>query len=74
MCVDATQYHVRRPGDQRQPRAPARGGLVTGTARPVHIGGRTQVWSIEIVNDAGATGLHFAAHHGRHQARRRLEE
>lgn len=27
---------------------PVREGLVTGTARPVHIGSRTQVWSIEI--------------------------
>jgi 1,4-dihydroxy-2-naphthoyl-CoA hydrolase len=27
---------------------------VIGTARPVHIGGRTQVWGIEIVNEAGA--------------------
>jgi uncharacterized protein (TIGR00369 family) len=25
---------------------------VTGTARAVHLGGRTHVWSIEIVNDA----------------------
>ena len=28
-------------------------GLVTGTARPLHIGGRTHVWAIEIVNEAG---------------------
>jgi 1,4-dihydroxy-2-naphthoyl-CoA hydrolase len=28
----------------------ARRGLVTGTARPVHLGGRTHVWGIEIVN------------------------
>ncbi|WP_353233752.1 hotdog fold thioesterase [Diaphorobacter ruginosibacter] len=31
----------------------ARSGWVTGTARPVHIGKTTQVWSIEMVNDAG---------------------
>ena len=52
LCVERTQYvcvgqeinanHVRS----------ARSGLVTGTARPVHRGGRTQVWSIEIVNEA----------------------
>ena len=30
----------------------ARSGLVTGTARAVHLGGRTHVWSIEIVNEA----------------------
>jgi uncharacterized protein (TIGR00369 family) len=28
-------------------------GWVTGTARPVHIGRTTQVWAIEMVNDAG---------------------
>ena len=28
-------------------------GWVTGTARPVHIGRTTQVWQIELHNDAG---------------------
>lgn len=28
-------------------------GWVTGTARPVHIGGSTQVWEIRIESDAG---------------------
>ncbi len=52
LCVDLAEYlcvgqeinanHVRS----------ARDGRVTGTARPVHLGGRTQVWSIEIVNDS----------------------
>lgn len=28
-------------------------GWVTGTARPIHIGRSTQVWHIELVNDAG---------------------
>jgi 1,4-dihydroxy-2-naphthoyl-CoA hydrolase len=30
-----------------------RDGHVTGTARPVHLGGRSQVWSIEIRDDRG---------------------
>jgi 1,4-dihydroxy-2-naphthoyl-CoA hydrolase len=30
-----------------------RKGQVTGTARPVHLGSRSQVWSIEIVDEAG---------------------
>jgi len=30
-----------------------RHGWVTGTARPVHLGGRSQVWGIEIVDEAG---------------------
>lgn len=28
-------------------------GWVTGTARPIHIGGSTQVWEIRIVNEEG---------------------
>ena len=31
----------------------ARSGWVTGTARPVHIGRTTQVWQIDLVNEAG---------------------
>ena len=31
----------------------AMGGWVTGTARPVHRGRTTQVWQIEMTNDAG---------------------
>ena len=31
----------------------ATSGWVTGTARPVHLGRTTQVWQIEMVNDAG---------------------
>lgn len=30
-------------------------GWVTGTARPIHIGGSTQVWEIRIENDEGKT-------------------
>ena len=31
----------------------ARSGVVTGTARPVHVGGRTQVWDIRIEDGGG---------------------
>lgn len=31
----------------------ATSGWVTGTARPVHIGRTTQVWQIDLKNDAG---------------------
>lgn len=54
MCVDKTGFlcvgqeinanHVRS----------MRRGRVTGTARPVHLGGRSHVWAIEIVNDEQA--------------------
>ncbi len=30
-----------------------RSGVVTGTAKPLHIGRRTQVWEIRIENEAG---------------------
>ncbi|WP_223807285.1 hotdog fold thioesterase [Montanilutibacter psychrotolerans] len=30
-----------------------RQGVVTGTARPLHVGGRTQVWEIRIEDDGG---------------------
>ena len=44
--VDRDQ--LPRPGDQRQSPAAGADGLVTGTARPFHLGSRSQVWSIEI--------------------------
>lgn len=31
----------------------ARSGYVTGTARPVHVGGTTQVWQTDIVDEQG---------------------
>ena len=53
MCVDRTKYVcVGQEINANHVRA-ARRGRVTGTTRPVHIGGRTHVWSIEIVNEAG---------------------
>jgi len=47
-------------------------GLVTRKRRERCIwGGRTHVWSIEIVNDrTQKIGVHLAHHHGGHQARR----
>ena len=33
--------------------AAVRHGVVTGTARPLHVGGRTQVWEIRIEDDLG---------------------
>ena len=53
MCVDTKEYQcVGQEINANHGRA-ARTGLVTGTARPVHLGGRTQVWTIDIVNEAG---------------------
>jgi 1,4-dihydroxy-2-naphthoyl-CoA hydrolase len=53
MCVDTKEYQcVGQEINANHVRA-ARSGWVTGTARPVHLGGRTQVWGMEIVNEAG---------------------
>jgi 1,4-dihydroxy-2-naphthoyl-CoA hydrolase len=52
MCVDTEDYQcVGQEINANHVRA-ARSGLVTGTARPIHIGGRTHVWGIYIVNEA----------------------
>ena len=47
-----------KPGghDERPPICPACGvtqGMVTGTARPVHVGRKTQVWDIRIEDERG---------------------
>jgi 1,4-dihydroxy-2-naphthoyl-CoA hydrolase len=52
MSVDAEHQVVGQEINANHVRA-ARSGLVTGTARPAHIGGRTHVWTIDIVNEAG---------------------
>jgi 1,4-dihydroxy-2-naphthoyl-CoA hydrolase len=53
MCVDTGEYLcVGQAINANHVRA-VRTGLVTGTARPVHVGGRTQVWTIDIRNEAG---------------------
>jgi 1,4-dihydroxy-2-naphthoyl-CoA hydrolase len=53
LCVDPKEFLcVGQEINANHLRA-AREGLVTGTARPVHLGGRSQVWTIDIVNEAG---------------------
>ena len=52
MCVDAAEYQVVGQEINANHVRAARSGLVTGTARAVHIGGRTHVWTIDIVNEA----------------------
>ena len=52
MCVDPEYIVVGQEINANHVRS-ARGGLVTGTTRAVHIGGRTHVWTIDIVDEAG---------------------
>jgi 1,4-dihydroxy-2-naphthoyl-CoA hydrolase len=53
MCIDTQQYQCVGQEINANHLRPARSGYVTGTARPVHLGGRTHVWGIEITNEAG---------------------
>lgn len=50
-CVDQSEaYCVGLDINANHVRG-ARGGFVTGTARPLHLGGSTQVWEIRITDD-----------------------
>ena len=52
MCVDPDEHQcVGQEINANHVRA-ARSGIVTGTARPVHVGSRSQIWTIDIVNEA----------------------
>jgi 1,4-dihydroxy-2-naphthoyl-CoA hydrolase len=53
MCVDTKEFQCVGQEINANHVRGARTGLVTGTARPLHLGGRTQVWSIDIVNNEG---------------------
>jgi 1,4-dihydroxy-2-naphthoyl-CoA hydrolase len=53
MCVDDSGYRCLGQEINANHVRSARSGTVTGTARPLHIGGRSQVWNIEIVNESG---------------------
>ena len=52
MCVDRSEYLCVGQEINANHVRPARRGRVRGTARPVHLGGRTHVWTIDIVDEA----------------------
>jgi 1,4-dihydroxy-2-naphthoyl-CoA hydrolase len=53
LCVDSKEYDcVGQEINANHVRA-MRSGIVTGTARPLHVGARSQIWMIDIVNEAG---------------------
>jgi uncharacterized protein (TIGR00369 family) len=47
LCVDPARFRCVGQALNVNHLSSARAGLVTGTARPRHIGGRSQVWQIE---------------------------
>lgn len=53
LCIDTQTYLAVGQEINANHVRSARAGMVTGTARPVHLGGRTHVWTIDIINDAG---------------------
>ena len=52
-CVDRDRFRVFGQEINANHLRPNYEGRVTGTARPMHIGRTSQVWQIEIVNEAG---------------------
>lgn len=52
-CVDSPRYYCVGQEINANHVRPARSGRVTGTARPVHLGGRSQVWDIRIEDEGG---------------------
>lgn len=50
LCVDDSQYCVGLEINANHIKS-AKDGYVIGTACPIHIGGRTQIWEIKIVNE-----------------------
>lgn len=52
-CVDSATHRVFGQEINGNHIRPNYEGWVTGTARPVHIGRQSQVWSVEIRNEAG---------------------
>ena len=52
-CVDTTKFYCVGQEINANHIRSARSGRVTGTARPIHLGSRTQVWDIRIEDEAG---------------------
>jgi 1,4-dihydroxy-2-naphthoyl-CoA hydrolase len=51
MCVDRERFQIVGQEINANHLRPATGGHVTGRARPIHLGRRSQVWNIEITDD-----------------------
>jgi 1,4-dihydroxy-2-naphthoyl-CoA hydrolase len=53
LCLDASKFYAVGQEISANHLRSARSGRVTGTARPVHLGGRSQVWDIQLQDEAG---------------------
>jgi 1,4-dihydroxy-2-naphthoyl-CoA hydrolase len=54
LCVDPARHFCVGQEINANHLRSVRAGLVTGTARPAHLGGRSQVWNIEIRDETDA--------------------
>jgi 1,4-dihydroxy-2-naphthoyl-CoA hydrolase len=53
MCIDTTRFVCVGMEINANHLRPVARGVVVGTARPIHIGKRSQVWQIDIRNEGG---------------------
>src|SRR5512137_1210029 len=53
LCLDTSKFYAVGQEISANHLRSARSGRVTGTARPVHLGGRSQVWDIRIEDENG---------------------
>ena len=51
MCVDRERFQIVGQEINANHLRPATGGLVTGRAKPIHLGRRSQVWNVEITDE-----------------------
>ena len=53
LCLDTSKFYSVGQEISANHLRSTRSGRVTGTARPVHLGGRSQVWDIQLRDEAG---------------------
>lgn len=53
LCVDLSRFYCVGQEINANHVRPVRSGRVTGTARPIHLGSRSQVWEIRIEDETG---------------------
>ena len=51
MCIDRARFQIVGQEINANHLRPATGGHVTGRAKPIHLGRRSQVWNIDITDD-----------------------
>ena len=68
LCVDAEQFTCLGQEINANHLRAVSSGTVTATARPLHLGARSHVWSIEIRDEQRAAGVRLAPDDGGRRA------